>query len=89
MYPFYTYLLKGAKFINKPLLKYRVHGGNTSLSLIAEESEAENRALIEERMYFGHVAHATLMLEEIDRLVAEAPAQYTEVAQRIAPLLNI
>jgi hypothetical protein len=45
---------------------------NTALSLIAERAQAEDSAMIEERIYLGRLAHATLMLEEIDRLVAEA-----------------
>ena len=77
------------RFINKPLLKYRVHGENTSLSLIAEKADAQKRAMIEERMFLGHLAHATLMLEEIDRLVAETPEQYMPIAERIVPLLNV
>ena len=39
MLPFYAYLLKGAQFVFSPLLKYRVHRGNTSLSLRAEIRE--------------------------------------------------
>ena len=34
--PFYAYLLGGARFIDEPLLKYRVHSSNTSLSLLGE-----------------------------------------------------
>jgi glycosyltransferase involved in cell wall biosynthesis len=88
MYPFYAYLLKGARFLNKPLLGYRVHGQNTSLSLEAEKAGPLEKAMIEERIYLGHLAHATLMQEELDRLVAEAPERYSPVAKRIEPLLN-
>ena len=88
MYPFYAYLLKGARFLNKPLLGYRVHGQNTSLSLEAEKADPLEKAMIEERIYLGHLAHATLMQEELDRLVAEAPERYSPVAKHIAPLLN-
>jgi len=89
MYPFYAYLLKGAKFISKPLVKYRVHGANTSLSLIVEKADAQKAAMIEERIYMGHLAHATLMQEELNRLQIEAPERYRPVAERIMPLLNI
>jgi len=89
MYPFYAYLLKGAKFINKPLLGYRVHGDNTSLSLIAEKSDARKKTMVEERIFLGHLAHATLMSEELDRLVAEEPERYMGLAERIVPLLNV
>src|SRR5580704_8867445 len=30
IYPFYAYLLRGARFVATPLVKYRVHGGNSS-----------------------------------------------------------
>jgi len=89
MYPFYAYLLKGARFLNRPLLRYRVHDQNTSLSLKAERADAVQRATIEERMFLGHLAHATLMEEELIRLVKEAPHRYGARAAQILPLLNI
>jgi glycosyltransferase involved in cell wall biosynthesis len=89
MYPFYAYLLDGARFISKTLLKYRVHGQNTSLSLQAEKAGSAERALIEEHMFISHLAHATLMEEELDRLRNEEPRRYAPIAERIMPLLAI
>ena len=89
MYPFYAYLLKGARFINKPLLKYRVHGQNTSLSLQAEKANDVERAKVQERIYLGHLAHATLMEEQLDRLSNEEPERYGSITARIIPLLTI
>ena len=89
IYPFYAYLLKGAKFINKPLLKYRVHNQNTSLSLAAERATSRERVRIQERIYLNHLAHATLMEEELDRQRLADPERYNEMAERIKPLLNI
>ncbi|MFZ3353824.1 MAG: glycosyltransferase family 2 protein [Xanthobacteraceae bacterium] len=89
IYPFYAYVLKGACFIHTPLLHYRVHGHNTSLSLKAEKAGAYERAIIEERIYLNHLAHATFMEEELDRLQVEDPERYCPVAARIKPLLNI
>jgi len=89
MYPFYAYLLKGARFINKPLLRYRVHGQNTSLSLQAEKANDVERAKVQERMYLGHLAHATLMEEQLDRLSNEEPERYGPITARIIPLLTI
>jgi glycosyltransferase involved in cell wall biosynthesis len=89
MYPFYAYLLKGARFISKPLLKYRVHGQNTSLSLRAERSNSFEKAKIEERIYLGHLAHATLMQEEMIRLAEAMPERYGQIAQRVLPMLTI
>jgi glycosyltransferase involved in cell wall biosynthesis len=89
IYPFYAYLLKGAKFLNKVLVKYRVHGSNTSLSLAAEKADDHERLRVQERVYFGHLAHAVLMEEELTRLAAEEPERYVSVAERILPLLQI
>jgi glycosyltransferase involved in cell wall biosynthesis len=89
IYPFYAYLLKGAKFVNKPLLKYRVHSQNSSLSRAVEKANALEKSLIEERMLIGHIAHALLMEEEIDRLRNEMPQRYNSVAERINPLITI
>ena len=89
MLPFYACLLKGARFISSPLLKYRVHGGNTSLSLQAESASSREKAAIEEHDYHVHLAHAVLMEEELIRLRVEVPERYGPMADRILPLLGI
>lgn len=89
MYPFYAYLLNGARFISKPLVNYRVHGQNTSLSLRGEMANSLEKPLLEERMLIAHMAHATLMEEELNRLRTEMPARYGPIAERITPLLAI
>jgi glycosyltransferase involved in cell wall biosynthesis len=87
--PFYAYLLKGARFVNEPLLKYRVHGQNTSLSLVLDRSSEIQKLEVEERIYLNHLSHAVLMDEVIQRLCSEAPARYGPIATRILPLLTI
>lgn len=89
MLPFYAYLLKGARFIDKPLLKYRVHTGNTSLSLTAEQAAGVERLTVLERIYFGHLAHALFMQEELGRVSAQMPKRYAELERKISPLLTI
>jgi glycosyltransferase involved in cell wall biosynthesis len=90
MLPYYAYLLRGARFLRKPLLKYRVHDRNSSLSLIAEKSnELEHQLRAKERIFAGHLAHAVLMQEELDRLSATMPTRFAELSARIAPLVNI
>jgi glycosyltransferase involved in cell wall biosynthesis len=89
MLPFYSYLLKGARFVNRPLLNYRVHSGNTSLSLLAEKSDAPGRLAAREQIFNGHLAHAIFMMDELMQLSAEKPERYGEVANRIMPLLTI
>lgn len=89
IYPFYAYVLNGAKFLNKPLLGYRVHGGNNSLSLIDERSDEMGRLTVRDRIFYGHVAHAVVMMEQLDQLSLTMPDRYAELAPRIAPLLTI
>ena len=89
MLPFYAYLLKGARFINKPLLKYRVHSRNTSLSLLAEKSVAIGRLGIEESIFSGHLNHAILMSEQLEHLTEQNPERFSELGKRILPLLTI
>ena len=89
MIPFRAYLLKGARFVNEPLLKYRVHSENTSLSLISEGADETNKLMVQQRIYLNHLAHAVLMEEELDRLRSEAPERYGPIAERIIPLLAI
>ena len=87
--PFYAYLLKGAVFLNKPLLKYRVHSGNSSGSLLAERSAGEAQLLVHERNLGCHLAHAVFFLEELDRLRGQSSEQFGEIANRMIPLVNI
>jgi len=44
---------------------------------------------IEERIYLVHLAHATLMVEQLDRLQSDDPERYGPMAGRIQPLLAI
>src|SRR6516165_12463485 len=84
--PYYAYLLKGARFLRIPLLKYRVHAQNSSLSLIAEKSPGlEHELRAKERTFAGHLAHSVLMQEELDRLSATMPERFAELAPKIAP----
>ena len=89
MFPFYAYLLKGARFIGRPLLKYRVHAENTSLSLIAEKSDGMAKLITLERILSGHLAHAVFMQDELARLGGLMPGRYRELASKITPLLTI
>jgi glycosyltransferase involved in cell wall biosynthesis len=90
MMPFYAYLAKGARFIGEPLIKYRAHGGNMSLSVAFERGAgAIDRALVEEQIQYSHLAHALLMEKELNRLQRANPKRFRDIAQRIAPLLAI
>ena len=89
MFPFYAYLRKGARFIEQPLLKYRVNSQNTSLSLVAEKSEGLEKLITLERIHYVHLAHALFMREQFDRLRVHMPERHAELEPRIAPLLAI
>src|SRR5256885_3459139 len=78
MLPFYAYLLNGARFIAEPLLKYRVHSRNSSLSLIASRADPITQLRTEERIFHDHLAHAILMRDLIERLSDQRPERYRE-----------
>jgi glycosyltransferase involved in cell wall biosynthesis/SAM-dependent methyltransferase len=89
MYPFYACLLKGERFLEEPLLKYRVNSQNTSLSLTMARSDEPEQAVTKERMFYGHMAHALLMQETLEKLQERMPERYSSVAEKIGPLLKI
>jgi glycosyltransferase involved in cell wall biosynthesis len=89
MLPFYAYLLKGGRFIKKPLLRYRVHESNSAMSLTAARADGLAKLRIHERIYNDHLAHAVLMQEELARLSATMPARHAQLANTIGPLLDI
>jgi glycosyltransferase involved in cell wall biosynthesis len=90
MFPFYSYLLKGGRFLNKPLFRYRVHPANTSLSLIAEKKTGElEKLIVLKHDFYLHLAHAIFMREELDRWRGKEPERYSDLAVRIFPLLTI
>ena len=80
MIPFYAYLRKGARFIQKPLMKYRVHSTNSSLALTAERSDLLERLRVNERIYDGHIAHAST--DEVCRQTIEIGLQGGPIAAR-------
>jgi len=89
MLPFYAYLSKGARFIPEPLLKYRVHGQNLSITLQWERSKNPiAKLLVWEGDRYIHVAHALFMISELERLAQSDPSRFGDVDQRIRPLLN-
>jgi glycosyltransferase involved in cell wall biosynthesis len=89
MLPFYAYLSNGARFIPEPLLKYRVHSENTSLSLESEAADKIGRLIVEEQIFYVHMAHAFFMEAELDRLAAADPPRFAGVAERIKPLVMV
>jgi glycosyltransferase involved in cell wall biosynthesis len=86
--PFYAYLLGGARFIHEPLLKYRVHSRNSSLSLKGEKTTGEAQLLALDRSLRNHLAHAIFFDEELDRIRGISPQRYAALANRIQPLVG-
>jgi hypothetical protein len=88
MLAFYAYLAKGARFILEPLLKYRVHENNSSLSLKWERSTTPiDRLRLEGEMYLDRLVHSLEMAAELERRRKADPARLDKVARRIGPLL--
>ena len=85
--PFYAYLLGGARFIDEPLLKYRIHSRNSSLSLLGEKTTGEEQLLALDRSLKNHLAHAIFFDEELDRLRSQSP-RYSALAEKFQPLVG-
>lgn len=87
--PFWAYLAKGVRFIPEPLLKYRVHDQNTSMTLRYERStDPIDRLQIWVEDRYIHLTHAFVMISELERLARSDPSRYAEVERRILPLLT-
>jgi glycosyltransferase involved in cell wall biosynthesis len=86
---FYAHLAKGARFIPEPLLNYRVHAHNGSLSLEWERSRQIDKLVVEAEIYYVMIALSLFMANEIDRLCLADPSRFSEVAARIKPLLAV
>jgi hypothetical protein len=80
-------LLRGARFIDEPLLKYRVHSRNSSLSLLGEKTTGEEQLLALDRSLKNHLAHAIFFDEELDRLRSQSP-RYSALAEKFQPLVG-
>jgi hypothetical protein len=89
MLPFYAYLAKGARFIPEPLLKYRVTDRNSSMTLQYQRTKnPRDKLLIWEEDRYLHLAHALLMISELDRLAQSDPSRFGDIELRIRPLLT-
>jgi hypothetical protein len=86
---FFAHLAKGATFIPEPLLKYRIHSRNASLSLEWERSAPRDRLVVEAEIQYVMMAHAQFMIEELERRAAADAARFAAVQQRILPLLEV
>lgn len=87
--PFYAYFLGGARFIHEPLLKYRVHSRNSSLSLQSEKTNGEAQLLAVEKSLRNHLSHAIFFDQELDRIQAADPRRYGALAVRVRPLVKV
>jgi glycosyltransferase involved in cell wall biosynthesis len=86
---FYGGLLNGCKYITEPLMQYRIHGDQNSLSIAIDRAASElNKLVLEEKMWFSHLAHSHFMSEVMDRCVQIAKDHYQLISDRIKPLLS-
>lgn len=85
--PFYAYLLRGACFIDEPVLKYRVHSRNASLSLQGEKMTGEQQLLALSRSLTNHLSHAVFFDEELDRVREAAPDRFGPLTRQVQPLV--
>jgi glycosyltransferase involved in cell wall biosynthesis len=66
--PFRGALLRGNAYIRDPLLQWRHHGANMTLSIIRDE-RPEERLVIDERLYSNLTANCFAMLDDVKALM--------------------
>jgi len=88
MLTFFACLLNGCEMISAPQMKYRVHGEQGSGSIALQFSKNDLQKLVqEEKIWFGHLAHALFMREILDQCKAKDPLRFAPISERIEPLL--
>lgn len=88
IFPFYAGLLNGCAMIPEPLMLYRVHGAQTSVSLAHEsETDAIARLLIEKQQWLGHLGISRYMAATLDRAAATDPVRFGPARERLLPLV--
>lgn len=88
IFPFYAGLLGGCTFITEPLMKYRIHGGQTSLSHALNPSDdTVQRLQIEKKLWLGHIDIARYMDATLDKVVVNDPERFGSVSERLRPLI--
>ena len=88
IFPFYAGLLSGCAMVMEPLLRYRLHAGQTSLSLqYEEEKNNSERLLIERKMWSAHADIAQFIAETLAHRAAADPQRFDSARSRLMPLL--
>lgn len=88
MLPFYASLLTGCVLLPEPLMNYRIHGAQFSLSVAHRQAREVDKVVLEEKMWWGHLAHSLLMRHTIKRAAEIYPSKYSELKTRLLPLLE-
>jgi glycosyltransferase involved in cell wall biosynthesis len=89
MMPFSACLADGARFVQEPLLKKRLHQHNLSLGRAAERSSGIERLMIEFDIFCNHLEYSLRMEAELDRLNEADPSRFSEIVRRIKPLVAV
>jgi tetratricopeptide (TPR) repeat protein len=88
MLPFHAGLLGGCSAIAQPLMDYRIHGQQFSLTAAHDHAPDDlRRRIIEERIWEGHLAHALFQKETLEALTRIANARFGPTAKRLEPAL--
>jgi hypothetical protein len=88
IFSFYAALLNGCAAIAEPLMKYRLHGVQGSLSIAHGLAEDPlQKLIIEEKIWQGHLAHCVYMSDVLDDLAAGLTERYGYLQARLRPML--
>ena len=86
--PFWGTLLSGCHFIGEPLVKYRVHDGNSSVGRRVERATGIEKSVQEERQWYLHSAVALWEMKQLDEFAVANPEK-TELRDRLNPYLIV
>ena len=86
--PFWGTLLSGCHFIGEPLVKYRVHDGNSSVGRRVERATGVEKSVQEERQWYLHSAVALWEMKQLDEFAVANPEK-TELRDRLNPYLIV
>jgi glycosyltransferase involved in cell wall biosynthesis len=84
--PFWGALLSGCHFVGEPLVKYRLHAGNSCVGRRVERATGIEKTVQEERQWYLHSAIALWEMEQLDNFAVANPEK-TGLRDRLNPHL--
>lgn len=88
LFPFLAGLQDGCVVMPQPLMKYRVHGNQNSLSIgLDSQKETLSKLILEEEMWQVHLAHAIWIIKVLDK-AATIDSRFNEMRANLKSLID-